>query len=276
MISVSLLLAANLALAAGSGAADEPGGYRALLFLHQILFVFWLGPDIGIYMWGTKVGNPELTVAQRVAAARIMHVIDVIPKVCMSLMLTVGGLLTELKGIEHPWWQMAGIVLLGPVWLTLTLVTVTRAGSEAGKQFVRLDEMFRWIVIVGVVVSVVYSTVTERLVDFPWVSAKLLIFSAVVFFGVMVRRRLAPVDSAIEQLEASEASDAINSTLSKALSGTRPYVIATWIALALAAWLGMVQPGSPEPSAEAALGYTPAAAELTQSSSVAETLIQKR
>lgn len=241
LVSVGLLLAANLALAAG--ATDESNGYRVLLFVHQVLFVFWLGPDIGIYMWGTKAGNPELSVAQRVAAARIMRVIDLLPKVCMSLMLTVGGVLTELIGIEHPWWQMAGIVLLGPVWLVLTLTTYMRAGSEAGARIARLDELFRWVVIATVILSVVYSTVTDRLDAFPWVSAKLLLFAAVVLFSVLMRRRLAPFNSAIEKISGDQVSDEVNATLAGSLSSSRPYVIATWVALAAAAWLGMAQPG---------------------------------
>ena len=249
IVSVLLLFAAGIAAAATAG--EEPGGYRTLLFLHQLLFVFWLGPDIGIYMWGTKAGNPELSLAQRAAAARIMRVIDIIPKVCMSLMLTVGGLLTELKGIEHPWWQMAGIILLGPVWLTLTLATYVRAGTEAGPKIANLDEQFRWLVIVVVVISVIYSTVTGRLEDFPWVNAKILLFAAVVFFGIMVRRRLAPFNSAVERLTESADTDALNGELAKGISGSRPFVIATWLALAMAAGLGTFQPGTPESAEEA-------------------------
>ena len=245
VISILFLLISSFALAAGSPSEGEDY-YRILLFLHQVLFVFWLGPDIGIYMWGTKASNPELSVAQRLAAARIMRVIDVLPKVCMSLMLTVGGLLTEVKGIEHPWWQMAGIILLGPVWLVLTLVTFARSGTESGEQFVKLDEMFRWIVIASVVVSVIFSTVTDRLADFPWVSAKLLIFAAVVMFGVIIRRRLLPFYTQIEQLDGVQPDDTANALMTSSVSSTRPFVIATWVALAAAAWMGMVQPGSPE------------------------------
>jgi hypothetical protein len=253
VIGAALLLAAGIAFAATAG--DESGTYRALLFLHQLLFVFWLGPDIGIYMWGTKASNTELTVAQRVAAARIMRVIDVIPKVCMSLMLTVGGILTELKGIPHPWWQMAGIVLLGPVWLTLTLLTYVRSGTEAGANLARLDEQFRWLVVAVVTLSVIYSSVTDRLAEFPWVTAKILLFAAIVFFGIMVRRRLAPFNDAVERLNGEGDSHALNGDLAKSIAGSRPFVIATWIALAMAAGLGTFQPGTPEtPAATGAAG----------------------
>ena len=33
-------------------------GYEVVLFLHQLLFVYWLGPDIGVYIWSRKAANP--------------------------------------------------------------------------------------------------------------------------------------------------------------------------------------------------------------------------
>ncbi len=233
----------------GAALADTAGGYgmeyRMVLFLHQALFVFWLGPDIGVYLWSTKLGNTALTPAQRIAAGRIMPVINIISLCCMSLMLTVGGILTEIRGIEHPWWQMAGIIALGPVWLALTLLTYLRSGSAAGAQLARLDIAFRWVVIISVLVSVTVATVTGRLEAVPWVTWKLVLFAALVFFGVMVRRRLAPVGPAIAEMEQSGPSPQLDSTIGSAVSGARVFMLASWLALAGAAALGTFQPGSP-------------------------------
>jgi len=54
-------------------------------------------------------------------AGRIMLALDLIPRICMSLMLTVSALLAETVGIPHPAWQMTAVLLLGPVWLALVL-----------------------------------------------------------------------------------------------------------------------------------------------------------
>jgi hypothetical protein len=245
-----LLSAGSVAVAAGAPAEEEGLAYTLVLFLHQILFVFWLGPDIGVYMWSTKAANTELSPAQRVAAGRIMEVIELLPRVCMSLMLTVGGVLTELKGIDHPWWQMAAIWLLGPVWLTLTLLVYAGANTDRRGKLAGLDELFRWAVIVSVILSVGYSVVTDRLADFPWITAKLLIFAAVVFFGLMMRRRLAPFLAAIHTLESDGPTDETNARLAGSLARARLFMFATWVALAMAAALGIYQPGSPEQPVE--------------------------
>ncbi|SVB18429.1 uncharacterized protein METZ01_LOCUS171283, partial [marine metagenome] len=156
-------------------------GYEIVLVLHELLFVFWLGPDIGVYIWGHKAIKPDLTVSQRVTAGKMMRTIDLMPRICLSLMLTVGGILTEVVGIEHPTWQMVGIVLLGPVWLAMVLISYFREGTALGATVARLDVWFRWGLILAIIVSVSYSVGTDRLVAAPWVAWKLLIFAAVVF-----------------------------------------------------------------------------------------------
>lgn len=236
--------------AAGITGGDRTLGYSLVLFLHQVLFVFWLGPDIGVYMWSTKVTNSELSPAQRVSAGRIMSAIEIIPRVCMSLMLTAGGVLTELKGIEHPWWQMVAIWGLGPVWLGLTLFVYSSGGLE---RYQRLDTWFRWAVIASVIVSVGYSLATERLVGYPWVTAKLLLFAAVVFFGLLMQQRLRPFKSALGKLEADGPDEQVDETLRGCVARARVFMFASWIALALAAGLGTFQPGSPASPAEQVL-----------------------
>jgi hypothetical protein len=244
---VTALVLAGMALGtaawASSGGDYETSTYLTVLFIHQVLFVFWLGPDIGIFMWSTKATNPELSPGQRVSAGRIMRVIDIIPKACMSLMLTMGGILTELMGIEHPWWQMVGIVLLGPVWLTLILLSFRNYGTDAGRQLAQYDIWLRWLVVISVVGSTTFSIVTGRLADTPWVTGKLLLFAAVVFFSIMMRSRLEPFMAGIERLDKEGPSEEIDAQLAGSVSRARLYTFATWIALAMAAGLGMAQPG---------------------------------
>ena len=246
---IRLMIGGMAFLLAGIAAAStgEPSDSLALtltLFLHQVLFVFWLGPDIGVYMWGTKLANSELSQAQRAAAGRIMRSIEIIPRACMSLMLTVGGVLSELMGITHPAWQMVGIWGLGPVWLTLTLLVHFKATSNPDDPLRKLDGLFRWLVVATVLGSVGFSLATGRLESVPWLTAKLLLFAAVVYFGIMMRRRLSPVQDAVVALEKGEGDSALDTEVQHSLSRARIFMFASWLALAAAAFLGVVQPGS--------------------------------
>jgi len=249
-ITVAVLLlpaaAGAAGLASGLGDADPGLSLRELLvFLHVALFVLWLGPDFGVFLWSSKVANPALSVGQRLAAAQIMGRIDLIPRVAMSLMLTVGGVLSEYVGIEHPAWQLAGIVLLGPAWLGLVLLTYLRQGTAAGATLARIDVWFRWALMAGIVASVTWSTVTGRLAEAPWVGWKLLIFAALLLIGALLRVRIRPFVEGVRVLATSGPTPEVDRAMGASLAETKTYVLALWTGLLLAALLGVVQPGAP-------------------------------
>jgi hypothetical protein len=218
--------------------------YEVVLVLHELLLVFWLGPDIGIFVWSTKVANPANSDATRVTAAGMMRTIDLFPRVCISLMLTVGGILTEVVGLEHAWWQWVAIIPLGPVWLTLVIIAYLKEGTSVGETVVKLDKWLRWIVVISVPISVAYATSIGRMDNAPWVSAKLLIFAAIVLLGLLARRHLDAMQGSIRELAGNGSSDALNAKLAGSVKSARPYIFAIWAGLAVASWLGIEQPGS--------------------------------
>ena len=156
-------------------------GHNLAVLIHVLLFVYWLGGDLGVFYSSRFVVRPDLKPESRVVAAKIMLDLDLIPRICMTLMITVGGLLTEYIGIPHPPWQMAGIILLGPVWLSMVLFLHFREGTDAARAVAKWDMYLRWAVVIGIPISVGYSLATGRLVDHPWVAAKLLIFAGLVY-----------------------------------------------------------------------------------------------
>ncbi|SVD37038.1 uncharacterized protein METZ01_LOCUS389892, partial [marine metagenome] len=152
--------------------------YQLVLMIHVLLFVYWLGGDLGVFYSSGFLIRPELSRETRLVAAKIMFNLDLVPRICMSLMLTVGGILSEAVGLVHPPWQMAGIILLGPVWLSMVLFLHFRGGTEAAKKLTKIDFWFRWVVVFGIIASVGYSWSTGRLHPAPWVAGKLLVFAA--------------------------------------------------------------------------------------------------
>jgi len=216
--------------------------YEVVLVAHELLFVFWLGPDLGRYIWSTKAANPALSPTTRITAGETMRKIELFPKVCISLMLTVGGVLTETIGIDHPWWQMVGIILLGPVWLSMVLIGHFKPGTSLGTLIRNTDVWFRVFMAAAVLVSVSYSWSTGRLDNTPWVTGKLVLFAAILLFGMMVQVRLSGFDAGLKKLATDGPSEELDASMVKSAAGARPYVFGIWAALAIAAWLGVAQP----------------------------------
>jgi hypothetical protein len=86
---------------------------------------------------------------------------------------------------------------------------------------------------------------TGRLEEFPWVTGKLMLFAAVIFFSIMMRKRLQTFITGIDQLDAAGgATPELDQQLKLSMSRARIFMFATWLGLAMAAGLGMAQPGS--------------------------------
>jgi hypothetical protein len=211
-------------------------------FLHILLFVYWLGGDAGVFYSSRFVVDPKLSQAARLTAARIFADLDMIPRYCMALMLTVGGILAELIGIRHPPWEMLAVILLGPVWVALVYLVHARQGSAAGAALARVDVWFRWLVIASILVSAIHSNLTGRLAGLEWFSAKLLLFAFMVFCGLMIRRNLPPFSEGFRILATTGATAESDRMMIGALARCRPWVLLIWAGLLLSALLGILKP----------------------------------
>ena len=223
----------------------EPSSAAHTLALtaHLLLFAWWLGGDLGVFYSSGRVVDASQPRAARLMAGRMMLALDVVPRICMSLMLTVSALLAETVGIPHPAWQMTAVLLLGPAWLALVLFLHFRESSAAAPAVRRLDLALRWVVIAAVSVSATWSLASGRLADHPWLAAKLYLFAFLVFCGLMIRRGLPPFIDGYAALAAGRETPESDRAMAVSLARMRPWVLAIWAGLVASAVLGVAKPG---------------------------------
>ena len=221
-----------------------PIGHAVFKYLHVLLFVYWLGGDAGVYYSSTFVVNEKLTKEARLTAFKIFVNLDMLPRYCLALMLTVGGILAEFVGYRHPTWQMVGIVALGPIWVWVVHMVHAKEGTDFGRLLAKGDYWFRFLMIFALIGSVAYHWSTGELRPFPWIAAKLLIFAFLIFCGFMIRRELPPFVDGFRMMASQGVTPESNSKMQTGLSACRPYVFAIWAGVALSAFLGVWKPGA--------------------------------
>ena len=216
------------------------------LIIHLVLFAYWLGGDIGVFYSTRMILNRSNTPDQRFMASRIMLWIDLLPRLCLSMMLTVGGILSEYVGVTHPPWQMAMIVVLGPVWFTVLLIMHFRHNASFMPMLTRLDLWFRWFLIAAIVVSVWWSVSTGRLENAPWLAPKLIVFALMVWCGVMIRIFLPGFIAGVRALSQGSITQAQDDAMRRSIHRVRPWVFGIWAGLIIEAFLGIFKPGAPD------------------------------
>ncbi|MFZ8887185.1 MAG: hypothetical protein ACO4AL_08190 [Steroidobacteraceae bacterium] len=211
--------------------------------LHLLLFVYWLGGDVGVFYASRFVVDTSLTREARLTAAKIFLDLDMLPRYCMALMLTAGGLLAEFSGIRHSPWELLAIVLLGPAWVALVHLVHARQGTAAGRTLARLDVWFRLAVIAALLVSVVESLTSARLAGQEWLAAKLVIFAGLIACGLMIRRNLPPFVEGFRCLASSGPTAESDRLMREGLRHCQPWVLTIWAGLLTSAALGIFKPG---------------------------------
>ena len=216
------------------------------LIIHLVLFAYWLGGDIGVFYSTRMILNRSNTPDQRFMASRIMLWIDLLPRLCLSMMLTVGGILSEYVGVSHPPWQYAMIVVLGPIWFTVLLVMHFKHNASFMPMLTKLDLWFRWFLIVAIVASVWWSVSTGRLDDAPWLAFKLIVFAILVLCGVMIRIYIPRFIAGVRALGQGSITTEQDDAMKRSIHRVRPWVFTIWAGLIVEAFLGIYKPGAPE------------------------------
>jgi hypothetical protein len=214
-----------------------------LLILHLLLFCYWLGGDIGVFYSSGLAANPKLSLEARMMAAKIMLALDIVPRVCGAVMLTVGGLLSEYFGIIHPGWQLAAIILLAPLWVAWELILHFRHDTPLGKGLAKFDNPFKIVIMLACVISVAWSFATGRLDQAPWIGYKILVFAWIVFCSLLINRKIGPYVVGIQKIAAGEINDAENAAMAASLKQVKWAVVGIWVGLVVASILGVVKPG---------------------------------
>jgi hypothetical protein len=221
-----------------------PLSHAAVKFLHVLLFVYWLGGDAGVFYSSTFVVNDKLSKEARLTAFKIFVNLDMLPRYCLALMLTVGGILAEFVGYKHPTWQMIGIVALGPIWVWVVHMVHAKEGTDFGRTLAKGDYYFRLLMIFGLLGSVVWHWSTGELQPYPWLAAKLALFAFLIFCGFMIRRNLPPFIDGFRTLATKGPTPDSDAKMRDGLAACRPYVFAIWAGVALSAFLGIWKPGA--------------------------------
>ena len=218
--------------------------YDLLIILHILGFVYWLGGDVGVFYSSGFVINPKYSVETRMVASKIMMELDLIPRVCMTLMLTIGATLASMQGVDHYPGQMIALWLLAPFWLFMVLYMHYNHGSSLAKKLEPVDYWLRRLLIVAIFASVAYTLYSGRLSDTPWLTAKVALFAYLILCGVMIRGNLGGFIVGLQAMAKGEITDEQNEGMAKSLGKVRPWVLSIWAVVFLQAVLGIVKPGN--------------------------------
>ena len=219
---------------------------KVVYFLHILVFVYWLGGDLGAYYASYYATDASLSAPQRALSLAIIHGVDKAPAIALLMAFPSGLVLAALRGwllLDYRWVTAVALTFL--VWLKLALYLHDHSAQSA-PLWRRLDTGLRIAAIILLVAVAVMGMARWHgmgVVAPPlFISLKCVLLALCFALGLLIRRALRPLMAAFTQLSQEGSTPAIESALSGAMRNCRHYVLGIWACLAGAAALGVFKP----------------------------------
>ncbi|WP_397422621.1 hypothetical protein [Phenylobacterium sp.] len=209
--------------------------------MHVLVFVYWLGGDLGAFYTSRLVSDPARPVAARIAAAQALTALDMAPRTALILALPTSATLANATGhIVLPTEAIAAIWALSLAWLWLAW-RIHLKHIPPGAAVRRLDLAIRWLMLAGLA-GVGFGIVTSAISAPLFVGLKLLVLAAAIGTGLWVRRLISPFGPAFSTLVTTGPTPEVDQTITRSLARARPVVMLIWGLLLTAAFLGFWRP----------------------------------
>lgn len=212
-----------------------------------MLFVYWLGADLGVFMASRYVARADLPTAERLRFLDLLLKVDMGPRTALILMVPVGltlavnlGLTPFADGLLPAIW----IASLG--WLVLTWRLFLLGRDPRVQSLARLDHWIRVTVAALFVSLAVLSLLEGAPVGATWLAVKMLFFAVVVIIGLLLRRIIRDWAQGFAVLNRPDSpADAVqlaNATIFGAYRRATRLAHSLWLLVALTALLGVAKP----------------------------------
>ncbi len=214
-----------------------------LVFVHVLLFAYWLAPDWGVYVNSAYVARADLPVTERRRFLQAALRIDLLPRSCLILLLPVGLQLARNLGLlQLPTPAMVAIWAAGIAWLLLSWSVYRTQAMNIGRRLRNIDHAIRIVLAVLLLALSIYALATGELFAARWLAVKVGGFGLLLTLGLMLRKVMGGWAEGFHRLEVEGSSPATEAVFATGLRRARPIVFVFWTTSALMAFLGLVKP----------------------------------
>lgn len=218
--------------------------YPTLVWVHLLLFVLWLGADVGVFLLGQHFRKRETySLAERLTLLKMLVLVDMTPRTAWALMVPLSLSVSAMGGWwEVPTWLLALAWAVSAVWLYLVWDAHVQGQTPRAARDRRIESVLK----IGLTLFYLWLGLASLLTGHPigpgWLAWKALLFGGIFAAAIMIDVAFKPVGALLGRLIAEGSSDATELPLLAVMNRTRLWVWCVYLLLLATAWLGVVKP----------------------------------
>ncbi|QIQ87194.1 hypothetical protein [Erythrobacter sp.] len=218
--------------------------YPVLVYVHLLLFVLWLGADVGVFVLGQHFRKREKwSLDQRIALLTLLVEIDMVPRSAWALMVPLSLSVVDTGGWwDVPTWLLVGAWLVGLFWLALVWDSHFHDQTPRAARNRRIEGWLRWLIGGFYLWLGGQSLWLDAPLGPDWLAWKALMFGLIFVAAIMIDVTFKPVGAQLAAVLQEGSSDATEIPLRRTMDRTRIWVWTVYLLLLVTAFLGNVKP----------------------------------
>jgi len=212
-------------------------------YVHILIFVFWLGADIGVFTGAWLSRDPTRSFEARSAYLRVSLIVDLLPRSMFAIILPAGLHLTASLGMYTiPTWLFAASWTLAAAWIAAIFTIFLREGSVVAHGLAKVQiagEFVLGVVIGGIGLA---SLLGDGPIREGWLAGKIVLLGLLFFIAIVLELAFRPALAPFMEIGTQGSTPDRERRYSTAINRALIVVIVLYLTLALIAWFGKVKP----------------------------------
>jgi hypothetical protein len=212
-------------------------------YLHIMLFVLWLGTDIGVFVALGRTKQSGRLYEVRKGYVDLAQTLHVIPRICFALTLPVGLEFTQAVNIYpvNPG-LLGSFWVIGIVWLAVIAVAARNRGTPLAKGLSYAEITFEVLAGMGFVAYGLNSLATGSPIDDGWFASKLALIGLLFWVAIAAELSFHPFVLPFAEIGDEGPTFEREEAVARALDNTQRALALMFVVLAVIAFLGEVRP----------------------------------
>jgi len=217
--------------------------YPVLLFLHLLLFVYWLGADVGVFALALALKNRTYSCEQRILMMRLSLTIDMVPRMAMITIAPVGLHLAARSGLVALSGGLFALIWgLSIIWMIGEWIAFRRMGQASAVRIYIINGILMGLVCLTLLGFGLSSLINGWPFTAGWLALKVLLAGLVFLVSTMMAVFYAPLEGIFERMAVQGSTDAIEAEVRSHVNKGGFFTCLLFVLLASIAFLGQAKP----------------------------------
>ncbi|MGB1876086.1 MAG: hypothetical protein ACPHGY_04045 [Rhodospirillaceae bacterium] len=212
-------------------------------YIHILLFVFWLGADVGVFLSAVYAKKSELSFETRATIMKLGLIIDFLPRICFALIFPVGLHLALALGLYdvQTWLFVAGWGI-GIGWIALVMAIGKNEGTPLAEKLSLVQFWLEGLLGTFYVGVGLWSLLGNGPLQEGWFAVKILLFGFVFYCAMAIDICFRPFIKPFMELADHGSTPEREAIITKTINNTLVAVLTMYALIAIVAFLGKVKP----------------------------------